>query len=154
MRNGFTIYDNAHSRERSSESDGIRLLIVDDNDLARHDIRSVLSTHRDIEIVGEFETAEEAIRNSHDLRPDLILLDIRLPGMSGIEAATVLRQNDPESRVIFVTQHESPLLAKDALLTGALGYVVKSDVVRDLWPAIEAGYRGDTFVSHTARFST
>jgi len=129
----------------------IRLLVVDDHKRARRDIRSVLSTHHDIEVVGEADTGEEAVKRVRELHPDVVLLDISLPGISGIEAANTMRETAPESRVIFVSQYDSPLIAKDALLTGACGYVVKSDAAKDLWPAIEAAFRGHTFLSRTVR---
>jgi two-component system NarL family response regulator len=129
----------------------IRLLVVDDHEVARRDIRSVLSEHHDIEVVGEIGNGEEAVNKVQDLHPDVILLDISLPGISGIEAANSIRQLAPASRIIFVSQHDSPLIAKDALLTGASGYVVKSDAALDLWLAIEAVHSGHTFISRTLR---
>lgn len=133
----------------NSEMVRIRLLVVDDHTVARRYIRSVLSRHQDIEVVGEIGDGEEAVRRVQDLHPDVVLLDISLPGISGIEAANSIRQLAPASRIIFVSQHDSPLIAKDALLTGAYGYVVKSDAALDLWPAIEAAHSGHTFISRT-----
>jgi DNA-binding NarL/FixJ family response regulator len=76
-------------------------------------------------------------------------MDISLPGISGIEAARNIRRVSPQSRIIFVSQHDSIRIAKDALSVGALCYVVKSDAGRDLLPAIDACQRGQTFVSRT-----
>jgi DNA-binding NarL/FixJ family response regulator len=137
--------------DNRAEMDRIRLLVVDDHEVARRDIRSFLSEHHDIEVVGEIGNGEEAVNKVQDLHPDVILLDISLPGISGIEAANSIRQLAPASRIIFVSQHDSPLIAKDALLTGASGYVVKSDAALDLWPAIEAVHSGHTFISRTLR---
>ena len=147
MQGTATSSESAHGRVHNVGVDPIRLLVVDDSERARRDIRTVLSGHRDIAIVGESKTGEEAIKRAGDLHPEVILLDISLPGISGIEAANIMHSRVPESRIVFVTQHDSPLIAKDALLTGAHGYVVKSDVARDLWPAIEAAHRGHKFVS-------
>lgn len=135
----------------NTEMDPIRLVVVDDHEVARRGIRSVLSEDPGIEIVGELGNGEDAITRVRELRPDVVLLDISLPGMSGIEAANNIRQIAPESRIIFVSQHDSPLIAKDALLTGAYGYVVKSDAALDLLHAIEAVHAGHTFVSRTLR---
>ncbi|MGB9198287.1 MAG: response regulator transcription factor, partial [Terriglobales bacterium] len=83
------------------------------------------------------------------LRPDIILLDITLPGISGIQAARQIRVISPDSRIIFLSQHDSIQIAKDALSVGAQGYVVKSDAGRDLLRAIQAVQQGETFVSRT-----
>jgi DNA-binding NarL/FixJ family response regulator len=127
----------------------IRTLVVDDHELARHDIRSVLANNRDIELIEEINNGEEAIKKVRDLHPDVVLLDISLPRISGIEVANTLRQIAPESRIIFVSQHDSPLIAKDALLTGAYGYVVKADIALDLLLAIKTVHEGHTFISRT-----
>ncbi len=134
-----------------TEMDPIRLVVVDDHEVARRGIRSVLSEEPGIRVVGEIGNGEDAIQRVRDLRPDIILLDISLPGMSGIEAANSIQQISPESRIIFVSQYDSPLIAKDALLSGAYGYVVKSDAALDLLSAIEAVRAGHTFVSRTLR---
>jgi DNA-binding NarL/FixJ family response regulator len=135
----------------NAQMDPIRLVLVDDHEIARRGIRSVLSEDPGIEVVGEIGSGEEAIVKVRELHPDVILLDISLPGISGIEAANSIRKILPESRIIFVSQHDSPLIAKDALLTGAYGYVVKSDAGLDLLPAIAAVHAGHTFVSRTLR---
>ncbi len=131
--------------------DPIRLVVVDDHEIARRGIRSVLAEEPGISVVGELANGEDAIETVRKLHPDVVLLDISLPGMSGIEAAHSIHQISPQSRIIFVSQHDSPLLAKDAFLTGASGYVVKSDAGLDLLPAIEAVQAGHTFVSRTLR---
>jgi DNA-binding NarL/FixJ family response regulator len=117
----------------------IRILLVDDHEVARRGIRSVLANNPDLEVVAE----------ASELRPDIVLLDISLPGISGIDAAKTIHKISPESRVIFVSQHDSVRIAKDALSVGASGYVVKSDAGRDLLAAIDAAQEGRTFVSRT-----
>ena len=129
----------------------IRIVLVDDHEVARRALRSVLSSNPNLEIVGEAVEGREAIRKVGELRPDIVLLDISLPDISGIEAAPSIREVSPESRIIFVSQHISIPLAKDALQRGAYGYVVKSDAGLDLLAAIEAANQGDTFVSRTLR---
>lgn len=131
------------------EMAAIRIVIVDDHEIARRGIRSVLSGNPDLQVIAEMTDGEEAVQRVRELLPDIILLDISLPGMSGLEAANTIRRRSPDSRVIFVSQHDSVLLAKDALRAGARGYVVKSDAGRDLLSAIEAVQAGRTFVSRT-----
>jgi DNA-binding NarL/FixJ family response regulator len=137
------------AHEIEMEMDRIRVLVVDDHERARHDVRSVLANHRNIEVIEEINNGEEAIKKVRDLHPDIVLLDISLPRISGIEVANTLRQMALGSRIIFVSQHDSPLIAKDALLTGAYGYVVKADIALDLLAAIKTVHEGHTFISRT-----
>lgn len=125
----------------------IRIVLVDDHEVARRAIRSVLRSNPNLEVVGEAAEGKDAINKVGELHPDIVLLDISLPDISGIEAAPAIRKISPESRIIFVSQHTSIPLAKDALRGGAYGYVVKSDAGLDLLAAIEAAHEGRTFVS-------
>ena len=134
-----------------TQMDPVRLLVVDDHEVARRGIRYVLADKPGMEIIGEVANGEEAITMIRRLHPDIVLLDISLPGISGSEVASTIQQISPGSRVICVSQYDSPLIAKDALLTGACGYVVKSDAALDLLPAIAAVQQGHTFVSRTVR---
>jgi DNA-binding NarL/FixJ family response regulator len=127
----------------------IRILLVDDHEVARRGIRSALSSNPDIDVVGETADGEEAVKKAGELQPEIVLLDISLPGITGIDAARSIRKISPESRIIFVSQHDSIRIAKDALSVGALGYVVKSDAGRDLLSAIQAAREGRIFVSRT-----
>lgn len=135
--------------ERLLQMASIRVLVVDDHEVARRGIRSVLAGDPNLEVVAEVADGEEAVQKAQDLRPEVVLLDISLPRMSGIEAARGIRSVSPESRIIFVSQHDSVLLARDALQAGASAYVVKSDAGRDLLSAIEAAQQGRAFVSRT-----
>jgi DNA-binding NarL/FixJ family response regulator len=127
----------------------IRLEIVDDHEVARRGLRSVVNGSPNVEIVCEAVNGEEAVEKAREMHPDVILLDISLPGISGIEAARRIRQVSPESRIVFVSQHDSIRMAKDALGVGGCGYVVKSDAGRDLLAAIDAAHAGRMFVSRT-----
>jgi DNA-binding NarL/FixJ family response regulator len=127
----------------------IRVLLVDDHEVARRSIRSVLSREANLDVIGETADGEEAVKKAEELHPTIILLDITLPGISGIHAARRIRVVSPNSRIIFVSQHHSIQTARDALSVGAHGYVVKSDAGRDLLKAIEAVHEGQTFVSRT-----
>jgi DNA-binding NarL/FixJ family response regulator len=127
----------------------IRVLLVDDHEVARRGIRSVLSSDANLDVVCEAADGEEAVRKAEELNPAIVLLDITLPGISGIQAARQIKAASPESRIIFLSQHDSIQIAKDALSVGAHGYVVKSDAGRDLLTAIEAVQEGRTFVSRS-----
>ena len=127
----------------------VRIMIVDDHEVARRGIRSVLLGNPGFDLVGEATDGEEAVEKAQELRPDVILLDITLPGINGIQAAASIHAVSPESRIIFVSQHDSVQTARNALSVGAYGYVVKSDAGRDLLPAIEAAREGRVFTSRT-----
>jgi len=127
----------------------IRIVIVDDQEVARRGIRLVLAMNPEVKVIGEVANGEDAPKTIQDLHPDIVLLDISLPGISGIDVAAILHHSAPDSRIIFVSQHDSVLLAKDALQAGAAGYVVKSDLGLDLLGAIAAVQQGRTFVSRT-----
>lgn len=127
----------------------IPVLLVDDHEIARRGIRSVLASDATLDLVSEAVNGEDAVKKAAELRPEIILLDISMPGISGIEAARQIRVVAPESRIIFLSQHDSVQIAKDALSVGAHGYVVKSDAARDLLTAIEAAHEGRVFVSRT-----
>jgi DNA-binding NarL/FixJ family response regulator len=127
----------------------MRVLLVDDHEIARRIIRSVLSRQAGLDVICETADGEEAVKKAEELHPTIILLDITLPGISGIQAAQQIRVVSPNSRIIFLSQHDSIQTAKDALSVGAHGYVVKSDAGRDLLKAIGTVSEGRTFVSRT-----
>src|SRR6266849_6733224 len=96
----------------------IRVLVVDDHEVARRGIRSVLCSDASLDVVWEAADGEEAVRRAAEFHPAIILLDITLPGMSGIQAAGRIRIVSPDSRIIFLSQHDSVQIAKDALSVG------------------------------------
>lgn len=98
-------------------------------------------------MIGEVSDGLEAVQKVQELQPDLILLDIGLPTLNGIEAAKRIRHVSPSSKILFVSEHRSPDIAEEALSTGAVGYVVKSDAARELLPAVKAVLEGKRFVS-------
>jgi len=105
------------------------------------------------EVVGEASDGPEAIQTIGALTPDLVLLDIGLPSLNGIEVARRILANDPGARILFLTEHRSPDVAEAALETGAGGYLVKSDVGKELLPAMDAVAKGERFVSSTVKRS-
>jgi DNA-binding NarL/FixJ family response regulator len=135
--------------EKTENVAPIRVLLVDDHEIARRSIRSILSRQAGLDVICETADGEEAVKKAEELHPAVILLDISLPGISGIQAARQILAVSPNSRIIFVSQHDSIQTAKDALSVGAHGYVVKSDAGRDLLMAIGAVYEGRPFVSRS-----
>src|ERR1700752_3806879 len=123
-----------------------RVLVVDDNGLFRRFIRSTLGKRPELHIVCEVSDGLEAVQKAQELRPDLILLDIGLPTLNGIEAARRIRKLSPECKILFVSQESSADVVREALGTGAHGYVVKIDAGTELLIGVSAVLRGEHFV--------
>lgn len=115
----------------------VRVLLVDDYEPWRQFVCSVLQKRPELEIVGEVADGLEAVQQAGELHPDVILLDIGLPTLNGIEAARRLRRTSPEVKILFVTQESSADVVEEALSTGAQGYVVKTNA-SDLLSAMNA----------------
>ena len=141
---GFPLgIDNPHS---SSVLAG-RVLLVDDFEPWRRAIRSTLTAHGPLRIVGEAADGLEAVQKAQKLKPDLVLLDIGLPRLNGIEAARRVRKVLPETKILFLSQGNDVDVVMAVLSDGAQGYVVKAEVGRELLPAIGLVLRGEKFVS-------
>jgi len=124
----------------------IRLLIADDHGVLRAGLRALLNAEPEFEVVGEAETGEEALHMAESLRPDVVLLDVSMPGLSGIEVTREMRARFPDMRVLILTVHEDETLLREALRAGAAGYIVKRAVEEELIAAILAVWRGDLYV--------
>jgi DNA-binding NarL/FixJ family response regulator len=125
----------------------VRILVVDDNEPWRHFFSTTLRKQPDLRIISEAADGSEAVQQAQQLQPDLVLLDIGLPTLNGIEAARRIRDVSPASKILFVTENRSVDMAEKALTTGAGGYVVKSDAASELLPAIKAVLEGKRFIS-------
>jgi DNA-binding NarL/FixJ family response regulator len=125
----------------------IRILIVDDFDDWRRQLHSLLKAQPTWQIIAEASNGSEAVQKAEDLKPDLILLDIGLPKLNGIEAARQIRQRSPSSKIIFLSQNSDLDIVRAAFDTGASGYVRKIDAGRELLPAVDAVLGGKQFVS-------
>ena len=138
-------------RERSRrcclETLPVRVLVVEDFEPFRQLISSMLGKRLELQVISQVSDGQDAVRQAEELKPDLILLDIGLPGLNGVEAARRIRKLAPESKIIFVSQESSPYVVQVALSLGALGYVLKSRVGSDLLPAVDAVRQGRQFVS-------
>jgi len=125
----------------------IRILVVDDFGSWRQQACSILHRNPELRVVAEVGDGWEAVQKAQELKPDLIVLDIGLPNLNGLEAANRIRQVTPDSKIIFLTQDSDRNVVRAALSTGARGYVLKTDARRELLTAVEGVMDGDEFVS-------
>jgi DNA-binding NarL/FixJ family response regulator len=125
----------------------IRVLVVDDNEPFRRFVRATLNTKPELKIISEASDGLEAVQKAVELQPALIVLDIGLPGLNGLEAARRIRKLSAQSTILFLSQESSPDIVQEALCLGALGYVIKAQAAVDLLIAVEAVLRNEQFVS-------
>ena len=132
-------------------SSSIRVLVVDDYELFRRFVCSTLRTKRGLQFVGEATDGLEAVRIAEKLQPDMILLDIGLPELNGLEVANRIRQVASGARILFLTSNMDKDIVRAAFSTGARGYVLKADAGRELLPAVAGVLGGSDFVSSGIR---
>jgi len=120
----------------------IRILLVDDHVLLREGVRAVVSTQADMEIVGEASGGAEAIREYVRLQPDLVLMDLQMAEMSGLDAILAIRARSPDARIIVLTTYAGDARALKALRAGAMGYLLKSSLRNQLLDAIRSVHHG------------
>ena len=125
----------------------IRVLICDDHTLVRAGLRRLLESFNDIEVVAEAANADEVVLRAQQLLPDIVLLDLSMPGRSGFEALAELRRVCPETAVVIMSMHNDALHVREALVRGASGFVVKEAAPAELDIAIRAAAAGRTFLS-------
>ncbi|HET7479899.1 MAG TPA: response regulator transcription factor [Rubrobacteraceae bacterium] len=125
----------------------LRVLIADDHTLFRYGMQGLLSTQPDIEVVGEAATGEEAVALAGELEPDVVLMDIKMPGVSGIEATRRILEDHPHVRILMVTMFEDDASVFTAMRAGARGYVLKDAAKDDVLGAIRAVGRGGAVFS-------
>jgi DNA-binding NarL/FixJ family response regulator len=131
----------------------IRILLVDDHPVVRQGLKTLLEAHSGWEVIGEAADGLEAVDKADRLHPDVMVLDVTMPRMNGLEACRLIRQKTPGLEILFVTQHDSPQMMREALEAGARGYVVKSNAARDLLEAVEAVSQHRVFTALNRRDS-
>jgi DNA-binding NarL/FixJ family response regulator len=115
----------------------LRILIADDHDLMRRGVKALVQSHPGWEVCGEAHTGREAVSKCEELKPDVLILDISMPDLNGVEAARRIRKTCPGVEILILSMHYSDQLIRDILEAGVRGYIVKSDSHRDLIIAIE-----------------
>jgi DNA-binding NarL/FixJ family response regulator len=126
-----------------------RVLVVDDLELWREFVVSRLTTEPGLQVVGTASDGLEAVRRAEELQPDLILLDVRIPKLTGIEAARQIRKLSAHSKILFLSGESDPEVVKAALDTGAVGFVLKSDAARGLLAGLATVLHGRRFISRS-----
>ncbi len=121
------------------------VLMADDHALVAEGIGKLLEGH--FELAGKFVDGYALVRAARELQPDLILADISMPNMSGIEAARQILRENPEARIIFITQHTDPQYVREAIRAGALGYVIKQSASSELLTALQWALEGRMYIS-------
>jgi DNA-binding NarL/FixJ family response regulator len=116
---------------------GARILIVDDHEIFRRGLRSLLESRTDWEVCGEATDGQDAVDKAKQLQPDVIVLDITMPRLNGLDATALLRKEVPEAKIVILSQHQPALMKQVALTAGAGAYVTKSEVSRELMAAID-----------------
>jgi len=121
------------------------VLIVDDHDIVRQGVRHILETEAEWQVVGEATDGKEALRLNKELKPDLIVMDITMPVMGGLEATTEITKANPGSKILILSMHEGSMLVKTVQTAGAKGLVTKSKAASQLLAALQKINSGDTY---------
>jgi len=135
---------------RTETAAKIRILIADDHAILREGLRALLGYYDDIEVTGEAEDGAQALARVNELAPDLVLMDIAMPEMNGLDAARAIHQQHPGIRILILTQHEDRQYVLPLLQAGASGFVSKRALGNDLINAIRVVMRGETFLYPSA----
>ena len=137
------------TQERAETTDALRVLIVDDHDLFRSGLRNLLEVEEGIQIIGEAAEGHEALRIVQELTPDVVVMDLNMPGMGGVEATRHITSLAPLTRVVMLTISDEDNDVIDAILAGACGYLLKDASIQDLMTGIRAAALGESLISPT-----
>ena len=125
----------------------IRVLLADDHTILRDGIRALLEDQADIEVIGEAEDGIATVKMTAQLQPDVVVMDIAMPLLNGLEATRQIKRDFPQVKVLILTMHENEEYIRQVLAAGALGYVLKDAAARDLLGAIRSVYQGEAVLS-------
>lgn len=128
-------------------AENIRVILIDDHTVVRKGIRALLEQEQDIEVVGEAEDGLKGVQVCIDHAPDVVILDMALPLLSGVEVARKIREKLPETRILILSMYDDEEYIIDSFKVGVSGYILKDVVVSDLVAAVRSVYRGSTFLS-------
>ncbi|MEX0307498.1 MAG: response regulator [Ruegeria sp.] len=124
----------------------IRVLIVDDHPMVAEGIQSLLESYDEIEVVGTLSNGQEAVDQATQLQPDVILMDLNMPGLSGLNATEIILERLPKTRILILSMHDSPEYISTALSHGAKGYILKDVPTEEIKQAIDAVMRGERYL--------
>ena len=127
----------------------MKVLITDDHAIVREGLQAILSVQSDIEVVGEAIDGEESVKKAKELQPDIVLMDITMPGMNGLEATRLIKKQNPEMKILVLTMHEEDDYFYRILEAGASGYFIKGGSFTELLSALRAVFHGDVFIYPT-----
>ena len=125
----------------------IRVLLADDHTILRDGIRALLEDQADIEVIGEAQDGQATVKMTAKLQPDVVVMDIAMPLLNGLEATRQIQRDFPQVKVLILTMHENEEYIRQVLAAGALGYVLKDAAARDLLGAIRSVYQGEAVLS-------
>jgi DNA-binding NarL/FixJ family response regulator len=124
-----------------------RVLIVDDHAFIRRGVQSILDSFPEWELCGEAGSGAEAITRVEELKPDIVLMDVTMPGMNGIDATRVIRRAHPRVKIVLLTLHESTEILRSGFRAGANGYLLKADAEEELMKAMRVVFGGGSYIS-------
>jgi len=129
----------------------MKVLIADDHAIVREGLKQLVNSQRDMEVIGEAEDGRQALEKAKSLRPDVTLLDIAMPGLSGLEAVCLIKEAVPDTQIVVLSMHEKEAYVHQVFASGALAYVLKASPSTDVLEAIRAAHRGEYFLSSKIR---
>lgn len=128
-------------------SDPVKILLADDHTIVRQGLKLILSAHADLTVVGEAANGHEAVELAEKLRPDIVLLDVQMPELNGIEATKKMVAANPRIRVLVLSMHKESVYVREILKAGARGYILKDAIDTELLNAIRSVAKGDGYIS-------